>query len=108
MLFNYFSYKILDRIVRKMVAKLDLLISGEANSNIESDINEKHCETFASQCFVFWQDLPLCLVVRKRGDSNPRYGYPYVSLANWWFQPLTHTSLICGFSNFLSELQVQI
>ena len=30
--------------------------------------------------------------LRKRGDSNPRYGYPYVSLANWWFQPLTHTS----------------
>ncbi len=30
---------------------------------------------------------------RKRGDSNPRYGYPYVSLANWWFQPLTHTSM---------------
>lgn len=53
MLLNCFSYKILDRIVRKRVAKLDLLISGEANSNIESDINEKHCETFASQCFVF-------------------------------------------------------
>ena len=31
-------------------------------------------------------------LLRKRGDSNPRYGYPYVSLANWWFQPLTHTS----------------
>ena len=30
---------------------------------------------------------------RKRGDLNPRYGYPYVSLANWWFQPLTHTSM---------------
>lgn len=30
--------------------------------------------------------------LRKRGDSNPRYGYPYVSLANWWFQPLTHPS----------------
>ena len=30
--------------------------------------------------------------LRKLGDSNPRYGYPYVSLANWWFQPLTQTS----------------
>ena len=29
---------------------------------------------------------------RKLGDSNPRYGNPYVSLANWWFQPLTQTS----------------
>ena len=31
--------------------------------------------------------------MRKEGDSNPRYGNPYVSLANWWFQPLTHPSL---------------
>ena len=30
--------------------------------------------------------------LRKLGDSNPRYGNPYVSLANWWFQPLTQTS----------------
>ena len=29
---------------------------------------------------------------RKLGDSNPRYGYPYDSLANCWFQPLTQTS----------------
>ena len=29
---------------------------------------------------------------RKVGDSNPRYGNPYVSLANWWFQPLTQPS----------------
>ena len=26
--------------------------------------------------------------VRKEGDSNPRYGNPYGSLANCWFQPL--------------------
>ena len=31
---------------------------------------------------------------RKLGDSNPRYGNPHVSLANWWFQPLTQTSLL--------------
>ena len=31
--------------------------------------------------------------VRKEGDSNPRYGNPYGSLANCWFQPLTHPSL---------------
>ena len=31
--------------------------------------------------------------LRKLGDSNPRYGYPYGSLANYWFQPLTQTSL---------------
>ena len=30
---------------------------------------------------------------RKLGDSNPRYSYPYGSLANYWFQPLTQTSL---------------
>ena len=36
---------------------------------------------------------------RKEGDSNPRYGNPYDSLANCWFQPLTHPSLLtqqCG------------
>ena len=31
---------------------------------------------------------------RKEGDSNPRYGYPYDSLANCWFQPLTHPSFV--------------
>ena len=30
--------------------------------------------------------------LRKVGDSNPRYGNPHVSLANWWFQPLTQPS----------------
>ena len=30
---------------------------------------------------------------RKLGDSNPRYDYSYGSLANYWFQPLTQTSL---------------
>ena len=35
---------------------------------------------------------PLVKMERKLGDSNPRYGNPYVSLANWWFQPLTQTS----------------
>ena len=38
---------------------------------------------------------------RKLRDSNSWYGCPYVSLANWWFQPLTQTSL-------LSLLRVQI
>ena len=31
--------------------------------------------------------------LRRKGDSNPRYGYPYDSLANCWFKPLTHLSL---------------
>ena len=34
--------------------------------------------------FLFW---------RRKGDSNPRYSYPYDSLANCWFQPLTHLSV---------------
>ena len=33
--------------------------------------------------------------VRKEGDSNPRYGNPYGSLANCWFQPGV-ISLIAG------------
>ena len=32
--------------------------------------------------------------LRKKGDSNPRYPYEYDSLANCWFQPLTHPSLV--------------
>ena len=57
-----------------------------------------------------WKNL--LITSRKRGDSNPRYGNPYVSLANWWFQPLTHTSLMClaffllrckGRTNFLNK-----
>ena len=35
------------------------------------------------------------------GDSNPRYGNPYVSLANWWFQPLTQPSK--SLEKFLAE-----
>ena len=31
---------------------------------------------------------------RREGDSNPRYGYPHDSLANCWFQPLTHLTLM--------------
>ena len=38
---------------------------------------------------------------RKLGDSNPRYGYPYGSLANCWFQPLTQTSKSSADSVFL-------
>ena len=30
--------------------------------------------------------------LRKEGDSNPRYEYSHGSLANCWFQPLTHPS----------------
>ena len=37
-------------------------------------------------------------ILRKLRDSNSWYGCPYVSLANWWFQPLTQTSILrfCG------------
>ena len=42
-------------------------------------------------------DNLLCKMVRKLGDSNPRYGNPYGSLANCWFQPLTQTSFQIGF-----------
>ncbi len=33
---------------------------------------------------------------RRKGDSNPRYSYPYDSLANCWFKPLTHLSFAFG------------
>src|SRR5450759_2028595 len=34
------------------------------------------------------------LSLRREGDSNPRYSFPYGSLANCWFKPLTHLSKI--------------
>ena len=37
-----------------------------------------------------WRRIALSL--RREGDSNPRYSYPYGSLANCWFKPLTHLS----------------
>ncbi len=37
--------------------------------------------------------------LRKLGDSNPRYGNPYGSLANCWFQPLTQTSGRSAYGN---------
>ena len=42
------------------------------------------------------------LFLRREGDSNPRYSYPYDSLANCWFQPLTHLT------KPLSVLRLQI
>ena len=42
--------------------------------------------------------------MRKLGDSNPRYGCPYVSLANWWFQPLTHLTKADPFSNGTAKI----
>ena len=46
---------------------------------------------FAMKSCIAFKGNPLGL--RKEGDSNPRYGNPYGSLANCWFQPLTHPSL---------------
>ena len=42
---------------------------------------------------AFWFFSHFChLDLRRRGDSNPRYSFPYDSLANCWFKPLTHLS----------------
>ena len=37
-----------------------------------------------------FSSLSTSTLLRWERDSNPRYGYPYDSLANCWFQPLTH------------------
>ena len=47
------------------------------------------------------------LHLRKLGDSNPRYGYPYGSLANCWFQPLTQTSIGIPRQSIFSQMRVQ-
>jgi hypothetical protein len=43
------------------------------------------------------------LSLRREGDSNPRYSYPYGSLANCWFKPLTHLSSNTNFKIFLTS-----
>jgi hypothetical protein len=37
-------------------------------------------------------DAGFVKTLRREGDSNPRYSFPYGSLANCWFKPLTHLS----------------
>ena len=53
-----------------------------------------------------FQVICLHCILRKLGDSNPRYGCPYVSLANWWFQPLTQTSFPHLFSNAVQKYNI--
>ncbi len=43
-----------------------------------------------------FSSLPSFTLLRWERDSNPRYSYPYDSLANCWFQPLTHPTVING------------
>ena len=44
------------------------------------------------------------LSLRREGDSNPRYSFPYGSLANCWFKPLTHLS---KYSKVLSATKIE-
>ena len=43
-----------------------------------------------------FSSLSTSTLLRWERDSNPRYGYPYDSLANCWFQPLTHPTSSIG------------
>jgi hypothetical protein len=44
------------------------------------------------EVFKLSKQISKIFLLRRRGDSNPRYRYQYGSLANCWFQPLTHPS----------------
>ena len=56
----------------------------ETSASTDSAIWASHLENSFRALFVRCE--------RREGDSNPRYGYPYDSLANCWFQPLPHLS----------------
>ena len=58
---------------------------------------EPLCQDWES-CILTIRWIDHRMKVRKLGDSNPRYGNPYGSLANCWFQPLTQTSLLWIFT----------
>ncbi len=47
------------------------------------------------KCVVVWVCTKIHFVIfwRWSRDSNPGYRFQYVSLANWWFKPLTHSTL---------------
>ena len=57
----------------------------------ESNRGHKDFQSFALPTEL-WHHRNVCNPWRKRRDSNSWYGCPYGSLANCWFQPLTHTS----------------
>ena len=57
------------------------------NDRVAREIDQKSIDQHFKECSL--REIPS---VRKEGDSNPRYGNPYGSLANCWFQPLTHPS----------------
>ena len=46
-------------------------------------------------------------LLRRGGDSNPRYGCPYASLANWWIKPLSHLSGMLNKALFRSRAKVR-
>ncbi len=45
-------------------------------------------------------------VVRREGDSNPRYDFSHACLANMWFQPLTHLSGTWPIALFFKGVQI--
>ena len=53
--------------------------------------SSKHKKNDRPQSLSF-HHLAIVGTLRRVGDSNPRYSYPYGSLANCWFQPLTQLS----------------
>ena len=57
----------------------------------ESNRGHKDFQSFALPTEL-WHHRNVCNPWRKRRDSNSWYGCPYGSLANCWFQPLTHPS----------------
>ena len=48
----------------------------------------------------------LCLLWRWGGDSNPRNPYEFGSLANCWFQPLTHLTKTLRFIAGSAKIQI--
>ena len=61
----------------------------------EGGLMSKLIATFCIKKYLcYCRGIKACCRLRRKGDSNPRYGYPYDSLANCWFQPLTHLSVL--------------
>ena len=64
----------------------------QANTGCPPPASTKKNDRPQSLSFNHRTHAPIQCTLRRVGDSNPRYSYPYGSLANYWFQPLTQLS----------------
>ena len=82
----YINGKEVEASVKQIRAEMNRLVNEQNRMVIGSDEYRTY-EKSNAHCVAF--------VLRRGRDSNSRIGFPIDSLANCWFQPLTHLSGYC-------------